>query len=185
VGGIGAPTSRTMQHDCSSCRGCSRCGRCGRCGRCNGLRGRRVAWERRTTVCAKSPVERVRGSAARATLLPRGWCKRERGCRGAGDDLDQRDCRCRCELRGGRGRRRVQPIPTILAELETVRVVPAAAAAVHDVVASSAVRTLSCPTKPGRYPTRPPSATTPRETLSNRCRPGAGATTGRADLALL
>lgn len=70
-------------------------------------------------------------------------------CRGPGGRLWSRD-RARvpgnwkCGGWGCRGGR-VQAIPTILAELESVRVVPAAAAAVHDVVASSAVRTLFLP----------------------------------------
>jgi len=63
----------------------------------------------------------------------------------------------------------------ILAELETVRVSPAAAAAVHDVVASFCRSHYSCPTKLGRYPTRPLTATRP----PSRSRAGPGATTGQ------
>lgn len=146
----------------------------------DGRRRRRrggVAGQWRPAVGAEATVGRIPSTAADAALLARhgrGAGRSDRGRLGRAElqrrrggpwhalrglravrQMNRRWCRSRHGCGGGR----IQAVPTILAELETVRVVPAAAAAVHDVEASSAVRTESCPTWAGRYPTRPATAT--------------------------
>jgi len=100
-----------------------------------------VARQGRAAVGTEATIGGVAGATTETALLARRaevqrWRGRARGSLGAGHGG-----RRSSGWRGGFRRGRVQAIPTILAELETVRVVPAAAAAVHDVVASSAVRT--------------------------------------------
>lgn len=147
-----------------------------RCCRC------RVARQGRATVRAEAAVGRIPSAAAHTALLARGRRddgrrRRELGrCLLGRNESERWRCRTRparcpstqavgqmhrrwqCGSRGWRRCGRIQAIPTILAELETVRVVPAAAAAVHDVEASSAVRTEFA-LGVGRYPTRPATAT--------------------------
>lgn len=111
-----------------------------------------ITGQRRSAVGAKTAVGRVAGATAHAALFGHGGGSHGHG-RGGGRAKVQRWSRWAMGRVGpmhrrGRGRRRggrwrVQSVPTILAELETIRVLPAAAAAVHDVVASSAVRTDS------------------------------------------
>jgi len=124
-------------------------------------RGWSITGQGRPAVGTESPVRRVRGAATRAALLSGGRseseCRRSRSRNDLGVRCDDRGRRCR----GGRS---VEPIPAILAEFETVRVLPAAAAAVHDVVASCAVLTESCPGGPDA--TRP----CPAGQLSRLCR---------------